>query len=459
MKRVFGVLLLLLPAFVFAQEDGWKRPSTIQVQFAEKTADQPTRLLMIAQQGNSIAIHTTQGVNGELDGVPRVELLTKQGVFTWIQGSPRTVLQLLLPTSFESLEYMGRPQFTRADLEFNLQGIEKALQRRVMVGKAETIADRNCLVLLVLDRPDSMGSDYQKLWIDRETGLTLKQEDYYGGELSYRRTAEYLKFEIDLPTETSIAEGALLIQGPVGASILQRISQPRPLSEFKTDIAEVNASKKAPSQNWAGSFDSANPFLYAQTNYRELVAAKPATTSTNRRQNSQRANQLGNMQQMMQNGNAQVQVTRNADGTRSFNVVTESNGQRQEYQITRGANGQIQMTQPGSNDSAQTIASPTDPTKPKMFFVTKSDFVDPKSGKTMSIVQVHGAPAEGYFGPLPLGTKEIVSDSRLSNAGIYSVEAPFSVKVLVWRKGEVRLALAANGMTDEQMISTAAKLK
>lgn len=161
----------------------------------------------------------------------------------------------------------------------------------------------------------------------------------------------------------------------------------------------------------------------------------------------------------MQSGNTQVQMTRNSDGSRSFNVVTESNGQRQEFQVTRGENGQIQMTQPGGNPPEETITPASNPTKPKMFFVAKSDFVDPKSGNTMSLVQVHGAPAEGYLGPIPLGRKEKITDPRLPTAGMYTVDAPFALKILAWQKGEVRLALCGNGFTQEQMIATAAKLK
>ncbi len=454
--RVISALIAVFATASCFPQDGWKRPDNTQIRFLERIADLPEREITICQDPTSVAIKTRAGINGELEGVPRVELLNSLGIFTWIQGSPRTVLQLVVPTSLDSLDYMSRPQFSRADLEFNLQGIERALGKRVLVGKSETVAGRNCLAIFVLERPDSIGSDYQELWIDRETGLTLQQKDYYAGQLAYQRVAIDLKFELDLPSENRIDSDALVIRGPVGASILQKLSSPKSFSEFKTDIERINGSKSAPAQNWSGYLETANPFAYINTNYRELVAAKPAQSNNSRRNQGQRGNQLTDFRQLMQSGNTQMQVTRNPDGSRTVNLVTQSNGQTQEYQINQGQNGQIQMVQTGGSPATTTT---TRPNQPKTFYVAESEFVDPKTGQILVLLQVYGAPAEGYLGPLPLGTKEILKDQKLSNAGFYSVLSPFPLRILTWQKGEVRLALCSNGLKAEEMVLLASKLK
>lgn len=467
MRIVLAGLLAVLGGTCFSY-DGWKRPQVIEATITEKVGDLPERLLKVARTPQGFSITTTQGIFGELEGTSRIETISRAGIFTWLEGKPEVALQLLIPTSLNFLEYFETPRFSRADLEFDLKGIERALKKRVLVGKEEKIAGRECLVLMVLDRSDSMNRDYQKLWIDKETGMALKIQDYFRGNMTYQR--EFSAFDYGGDEEKIVLkpkEGATVIRGLVSGQSLIRVPVPRSVNDFKRDISNINSMDKKPEDGWAASLDVKEPFGYITSSFREFTM-RSFQQLIQQQQAQQQAQSRGNvlgsgisevpMQLFTEGGQATISVTTTDDGGRRYQVITESGTERREFVVARDSSGQIRFEQ--GPQGQRDVDSPNQPKdSDKNVFLVKSDFVDPKSGNTFTLLQVHGAEPEPHLGNISLGQPTPHQDSRLSQAKTYTVKSPFAINILVWRIGEMRYAIAATGLDFKQISDLAVQIK
>lgn len=453
-----GILLCLACAPGWAQT-GWKNPSELSAEIEETDAGNTVRTYRIAQSGSNLSIRTTQGVNGLLNGIPRIEAFTPNGVFTWLEGKEKYALQLPYPSQLNSVDFLNRPRFSRADLEFNVKGIEKALNKRVLVGKSEKIAGRDCLVLNIPDRADSLGTDYQKIWIDREIGLTMKIQDYFSGKLSYEREITKLEFALGINDRLAPQNDSIIIRGIVSVETLLRVPEPRPREELKVDIAKINANvQDAPP--WAKVVSPSSAFGYAQTNFRESQINRVTGSNSNNQGGAtggqnRRQNQLAEEGQMRQ-----VMMFQSGNG---------GDGQvfRVEIQGDIGG-GDIMMTT--ASGTVATLAGPPSPDKtasgagapaqlPKSTLTAKTDFVDPRTGETVTLIQAKNRLAEGAIGQLMLGQATKVEDPRISMAKSYSVTIPFKVNILVWQRGDVSNALASTRLSIQELTNLAATIK
>jgi hypothetical protein len=452
---------------ITAAQDGWKKPESLQVTAVERYADGRSREATIAAYDGKVAVKSTLGVNGALEGMPRIESYTSAGIHTWLESRPQYAMRLPIATDWGVFEFIARPRFSRADLEFNLKGIESALGKKVQVGKEEKVAGRDCLVLIVLDTPDSGGSDFQKLWIDRQTGLTMRLQDYFRGAQTYEREITSLYFGSDAPPlQMSPSESALVIKGAVSAETLLRLPAPRAHTDLRDDIAKVNASRQAPSSTWAQSINVGGGIGYAQTNYHEMflpATRRPAPQADPR----QRANQFADMAILQEFREAAVQreaTIRLSGGSGGqsgeYQIRAESGGQRREFVVQRNEDGSVVVTQGGSwMPAGSGGGASSEDSKDRTVFIAKSDFVDPKTGETLTLVQAHGTSALGQLGPLVLGQPTAINDPRLPEAHLFTVQSPWRLVVLTWRKADVRYALAGTALTEAQLKDIAAQIK
>lgn len=464
MKKLLIAPMLIVSLGISNAQDGWKRPDVITGTIVETYSGKSPRTVRIVKEGDNFAVYTTAPVNGELEGVPRVEVYSSKGIFTWLEGKPQYAMQILLPSSFEVFEYLETPRFSRADLEFNLKGIEKALQKRVLVRKPEKVAGRECMVFDILERPDSMDKDFQRIWIDRETGIALKLQDYFNGSLVYQR--EFTKFDYGtLPEGVLFAppDNGVIIKGVVSAQALLRVPETRNIKEFYSDISKVNEASKPPIEDWASSFDASLPHGYVQTLYREISAnaAQLAAQAQRqqqidqlrqRRENQLSRRQIGRALRSMGEGGgrAEVSVTVLPDGSRQVVIGTSESGERREITLQMDERGRV--IAPGTAAQQQEAQN-------KKVLVAKSDFVDPKTGEVLTFIQVHGSAAEPYLGPLSLGTGKLIAEQRISQAKSYSITEPFKLTVVTWQRGEIRYALASSNLSETQLIEIATKVK
>lgn len=464
MRKVVSLAALVCLAGMSAAQSGWKQITSIQGTVREQAAERPTRTLSMLQGQEGVRIETDKSIGGDLGGMKRIEVLSKSGIYTWLADQPQRALQLIMPTELDWNEFVARPRFSRADLEFNLKGIEKALNKRVLVGKAEKVAGRDCLVLNVLDRPDSLNSDYQRLWVDRETGITLKLQDYFGGKLTYER--EFLNISYNVNSSQSDfapSAKALVIRGPVAARTLLTIDQLKDVQQLKADIEGINAKAKSPAKPWAGVAAVSNPFGYAQTTYREI---SPLRVSNGQPQGGQtRGNQFGNRDIQFLGGEngPPVAVTAtfvpSTEARREVQIVVRADGQgeqgRREFFIVSDENGNLlTFGDPGQEAGGGSGSGAGGANQGPSLFA-KSDFVNPKTGDTMTLVQVRGLPAIGGLGPLAFNSSEEIKDSKLGGAKAHHCDVPFKLTAITWKRGAVHFALASTTLDVKQLVKFA----
>jgi hypothetical protein len=482
--KIYALALTIAAGCCAAAQDGWKNPRVISATVVERYAEQPERSVEVVQQEGALSYRTTAAINGELAGTPRIEVAGPSGVFTWIEGKPEVALQLFAPTSMDVFEYFERPRFSRADLEFNLQGIEKALGKKVLVGKTETIAERDCLTLRVLDRPDGGNSDYQKLWVDRETGITMKQQDFFAGKKTFEREVTKMDFSASADGFAfAPAAGAKVLRGLISPLALLKMGQLSGLSEFRSDIAKINEGAK-PQTAWASVFDADSQFAYCQTVAREIrnnpvnVVNNQQSSSSNNaasRNNQRRQNQFGQRQGRFVSGgqggqprSVQIVVMNEDFATvaldddhvaKAFTIEVDQNGNRRVTQVNSGATGAQGSQTSGASATGQGASSGAAATQAKSFPFAQSDFVHPETGDTLSLLQVSGRPIEASLGQLILGPPTKVEKQGLDSAKYYSVAQPIKLNVLTWKQGDVSYALVSTSLGSSALQELASKVK
>ncbi len=453
-----GILLCIVCLPAFAQQ-GWKNPSEITAMVKESESGGDAREYKVSQNGSDLAVRTTQGINGLLNGVPRIETITSKGVFTWLDGKEKYALQLPYPSQLNASDFLGRPKFSRADLEFNVKGIEKALNKRVLIGKSEKIAERDCLVLNIPDRPDSIASDFQKIWIDRETGLTMKIQDYFSGKLSYEREITSIEFGTAASTIFVPAKDTVVIRGIVSIETLLRVPEPRNREELKSDIAKIN-SKAPENQPWAKTLNPSSAFGYAQTNFRESQINRVSNGSSNN-QAGGNSGQNRRQNQLAEEGVArQVMIFRTGGGSGEDVFQIQVEGMPMGGDVTLTTFSGVQTAAGSTPDRSNSGAvSGTAANDPKSTLTAKTDFVDPRTGETVTLIQAKNRPAEAAIGPIMLGQPTKVEDQRISMAKSYAVTVPFKINILVWQRGDVSNAIASTRLSIEELRDLAATIK
>lgn len=450
MKHI-AVLVCVGMAAVAAAQGGWKYPDAIRATVREEAKDQPVRTMEILQSGDNARFLTSVPLDGELDGIPRVEVVGPKGVFTWLDGKPKYVLPLLLPSTFDAYDFLARPRFSRADLEFNLQGVEQALQKRVLVGPTESVAGRECLVLIVPDRPDSTKTDYQKLWVDRQTGLTMRLEDYTRGELVYRREISKIEFPEQVDASAfEPAPDAVRVIGLVAPSTLLFLPSLRTEQDLARDISRIQAQSSI--QDWYKSPSTPPGFHYAITRFRE---ARSYSVQWGRQNNRGRGNQFAQAQGQRQfviqdsSGNTRViQIQAGGSGNGNF-VIRMDAGQ---MVLQAGQGGGDPTTASGSSSGARSASGVT------IGQVIQTDWVDPETGHSVSLFQVNGRPIETALARLLLPEPKAIARQALAEAKLYDVQIPFACRVLTWKTGTIAYALVSTKMTEDEMTKFAEAL-
>jgi hypothetical protein len=434
-------------------QGGWKNPANVTATISEKFADAPARELTIFKKGDSFSFITSSEIDGMLGGTKRVEIAGPTGFYTWLPEKPDIVLRLWNPSSFDIFDYLAKPKFSRADLEVYLEGIEKALGKKVLVGKQEAIAERDCLQLTILDRPGS-SSDYQRLWIDRETGLAMKLLDVTNGKTDYEREIKSISFAVAPPEVLFMPkEGAKVLSGIVMPTTLVNAANLSNQAAFEKDISDVNQKS---GNAWAGASDDLLSFGYAGSNFRQIrrdtfragtAPVDPREEARNRRRQA-RGNQLAERARF---------ITRNSsEGQQTFEIriaAAEENPAGGMIFTTTGSvlpdSDVNSPTNGGRNANDTTVVYP----------MVQSDFVDPKTGATLTLLQIEKRDLKPWLAQLGLGEGEPVPNEGVGNAKFFTVDRPVKVNVLTWQAGQAHLALVSTNLAKEQLVDLAGKIR
>ena len=456
MKLTIAAAMSLLAASAAIAQGGWKNPQYVTATISEKFEQTQPRELTVTKKGDSFSYLTSNEIDGMLGGVQRMEVAGPNGFYTWIPSRPDLVLRLWNPTSPDVFDMLAKPKFSRADLEVYVEGIEKALGKKVLVGKSEKIAERDCLVLTILDQPGS-STDYQRLWIDRETGLAMKLVDVVRGNTEYEREVKSISFATPGP-EVLFApkEGAKVLSGIVLPTTLVNSANLASVGQLSTDIAAVNQKSGI---NWAGAVNELPGYGYAGSNFRQIRRDRfqvgqervdPREAERQRRR-QQRGNQIAERARF---------VSSNGGGEQTFEIriatmegmATTTGG---DVMITTalpptiGADGRIVEGRSGTGTDDKTTVYP----------MVQSDFVDAKTGDTVTLLQIDKRDLKPWLLQLGLDEGVAVAHDGVGNGRFHVAQGPMKLNVLTWQVGQARMALVATRLGKDELAEIASKIQ
>ena len=455
MKKLFMQAGIVLIAAQAVAQGGWKNPANITATISERFDESVARELTISKKGDAFSFLTTAEIDGMLGGTQRVEVAGPTGFYTWLPGNPDIVLRLWEPTSPDIFDYLSKPKFSRADLEVYLEGIEKALGKKVLVGKGETIAGRDCLQLTILDQPGS-STDFQRIWIDRETGLAIKLMDVVKGKTEYEREIKSISFSPP-PAELLFApkQDAKILSGIIMPTTLVNAANLASASAFQKDIAAVNQKSGNP---WAGTSEDLMNFGYAGSNFRQIrrdtfragtERVDPRQAERERRRQA-RGNQLAERRRFVSQNGAEVQT---------FEIrIAAAEPAAGDLVFTTASTG------PDVIVSGQSAGGPSGGTRnandtTTVYPMVQSDFVDAATGNTLTLLQIEKRDLKPWLAQLGLGEGEVVANESAGNARFYSAERPVKVNVLTWQSGQAHLALVSTNLSKQQLVDLAGKIR
>lgn len=456
MKRQMLIGLTLALATGAIAQNGWKNPAYVTAAISERFDQTAAREMTLRKKGEAFSYLTTNEIDGMLGGTERVEVAGPAGFYTWLPGRPDLVMRLWAPTSLDIFDFLAKPKFSRADLEVYLEGIEKALGKKVLVGKSEKIAGRDCLVLTILDQPGS-SNDYQRLWIDRETGIAMKLADVEKSVTVYSREITAISFEAPGPEvlfapkpEAKVLAGIILPTTLVNAA---NLSTP---AAFQRDIAAINQKSGNP---WAGATENVESFGYAGSNYRQIrnqtfqvgqERVDPREAERQRRR-EQRGNQIAERRRF---------VSQDGGGVQTFEIRIAS----AELATTTVQGGEVAflampptLSEQANGGTSSSGRSSTD--KSATYPMVQSDFVDAKTGATLTLLQIENRDLKPWLMQLGLGEGQVVPNEGVGNARFFSAAGPVKVNVLTWQVGKAHLALVATSLSKEQLVEIAGKIQ
>ncbi|MDQ2987080.1 MAG: hypothetical protein M3R13_10250 [Armatimonadota bacterium] len=454
-KQMLIGLTLALAAGAIAQ-NGWKNPAYVTATISERFDQTAPREMTLRKKGEAFSYLTTNEIDGMLGGTERVEVAGPAGFYTWIPGRPYLVMRLWTPTSHDIFDFLAKPKFSRADLEVYLEGIEKALGKKVLVGKSEKVAGRDCLVLTILDQPGS-SNDYQRLWIDRETGIAMKLADVEKSVTVYSREITAISFETPGPDVLFAPKpDALILAGIILPTTLVNAANLSTPATFQRDIAAINQKSGNP---WAGATSNLESFGYAGSSYRQIrnqtfqVGAErvdPREAERQRRR-EQRGNQIAERRRFVTQDGGAVQTFEIQIATSDMVLTTASYGEMAVVAVPPTLTEKVEGATPsaGRNPADKTATYP----------MVQSDFVDAKTGATLTLLQIENRDLKPWLMQLGLGEGQVVANEAAGNARFFSAAGPVKVNVLTWQVGKAHLALVSTSLSKEQLVEIAGKIQ
>jgi hypothetical protein len=251
-------------------------------------------------------------------------------------------------------------------------------------------------------------------------------------------------------------ENAKILSGIILPTTLVNAFNPNPASDFERDISVINKRSEKP---WAGFGTDFSSYGYTGTNYRQIrkdtfqvrqERVDPREEARRRRQ-QQRGNQIAQQRQFITADGGQLQT---------FEIRVAASDLSSTVQI---ADGNVVLTgiPPTVGGDIGTAASTTQAGAEKsvVYPMTQSDFVDPKTGATLTLLQIENRDLTPWLSRLALGEGVKVANQVAGNATYYTAEKPVKVGVLTWQLGQTRMALVSTSLDKDQLVEIAGTIK
>jgi hypothetical protein len=447
---------------------------------AERVFERQEQKFSISRQGEKTLLRTLRNVGGALAGEERAELRSPQGIYTWLVAQPGWTLQLLLPSS-EQVGFLEAPRFRLSDLRTNLPAVERALGGKITLGRRETFAGRPCQTLLVTN---ARTGRQQGIWLDIETGLILRHVDMVNGQKDYERWFTQFDPKASLPAATfQLPPDAKTIRGIPDAGILLHAAKRRS-EQYHNDMSQTRQKTALGGGHWIYRLPEISGFEYTHTVHRERVGslskealAKRASTNWNNNtvslnfsdfmlDNIPVLTELPVLGRLFVN-TSEVQGNLSGEGENMIvlGAQVQEGFRSASPNITFSARGRV-IDRIARTEPVSWIATPLrDPsTLPKLFqeerqagadAMVQSDFLDPKTGDTVSFLQLRHRGIASLFPGLELPNPTILNSKVRGRVQAYTLASPFPLNLITWQNEDGVYILASTRLTPKELLALA----
>lgn len=472
---LLGVLVIAAP-----QTAPPSSANAFTVSGAERIFERQEQQFTLMRQGENLLLRTNRNVHGALAGEERSELAVREGIFTWLAAQPAWTLQLLAPSS-EQMRYLDPPRFQISDLRNNRPAVERALGGKVTVGKREKFGKRDCITLLVTH---SQTGRQQGFWVDLETGLILRHVDMVNGLKDYERWFTQFTPQTSLPAENfQIPTGSQVIRGVPDAGILRHAAKPRDANAYREDVSQIRQKTVLGAGNWLYTLPDIPGFAYTHTVHQERVG------TFSKEQLARRASLYRNQGVFsaipylsdipvvgrFYTGGATQPAPWVFTGQEGGNAIALALG---DNVLTTAPNAPVQGIRVFTSDRLLTegtgsaislkFLSPTlDPATRKRLLEeekqmgadsrVQSDFLDPKTGDTLSFLQLRHRGIASLFPGLALPEPSVLTSKERGRVLVYALTQPFALNLISWQTGEGSYVLASTRLTPKELLALAEK--
>jgi hypothetical protein len=397
--------------------DGWRRTETVRATGFEQLKQGTPRPFTVLRSRDNYLYECTSGIDGALSGVLRTESGGPRGFFTWLSGEHSFVLQLPVSTAPELYE----TTFSLSDPS------RKGAQR---VGK-ETFAARTCSVF----RFSQPGALDQDLWVEDESGITIRQIDRVGGTPLYIRELDQIETGISVSQSALMPpHDAVVIRGPITPNVL-RCLQSGEAASLADDLAGLRSKSGIGNGNWILGLNSPQGYEYEEcSDFERGISQLPRDFA------SPLTKDIAEIQPVGQLPFGWSET--GSSNERTYSNLASRSGNRYEAapKMYEAPDGHLlTLAPPSKKASSQQVEG-------DLKAMVRLEYLNKTNGDTVVFFQMRNVPLVAAFPGYRLGNPRRLRSSAHSKMSGYIITSPSTVNVVEWRSGDSLYAIAATGL-------------
>lgn len=475
---LFAVYLSAGPVRAAQASEDWVRPASVRAVGIERFPGEGEFPLSIEASKGMLGFTTQRGLGDSLFGIRRREVSGPRGIYTWLPSWPGWCLEL----PGISTDYYGSlltpNRYPRSVVSGPLYEFQQALGKRIQPRPAEQVGGRDCLVFTIIDR--SLASTQQWLWIDRETGITLKRTDIAGRNEDYAYTFSRFMTGPALPaTDFGPPTGFRVIRGVVNPEILQHVNEAHTAADYATALQKAAAELKNSDGAWLHKVEIPKDCAYVQTVVRERKVVRPRRPLIGGQTGGPEVLPGGlppgwNVSgQISEDGKAigLSFLTPQGQGPRAIIGMPQGAGFSSSFTMTIGEENKPSLSLSYvtylASDGTLVIAPGTSASEAEErrqrlreeegggSTLVQSDFLDRATGDTVSYIQSRGRRPGLLLSGFVLTEPQERRSEKLGTIRVQTCQKPYALTVLSWKTAGADQTLVSTRMTVEQLLTLA----
>jgi len=415
-------------------------PDTVRASGFEQLKQGHPHPFTILRSKKRFLYECTRGIDGALSGVLRSEVNGPSGAYTWLSGSPAFVLKLPAPTAPNLFATIAPSRMNRSQASGSLASTRANQGENTLLLGRGTVASRSCSVVSFTD----LTPLEQKLWIDEDSGIVLRQVDRLDGIVIYRRQFDQIETGIGIPeTVFQLPVNTVVIRGVVSPEILVAANASPNPGSYEADLASIRSRSGLDAGSWILPVQPPQGFDYAESNEYERGAGKLFPDYANpltRQCPESEIKPFG----LVPSGWADGAWAPRGRGYGRSLLPLDSRG------ASRGVPPPVAYQAPDgkilSFGAARSNGAATKPIAGESEAIVRSEFLNRQTGDTIAFFQIRNVPMVVAFQGLRLSGPKALSTQVHPQMFGYTVSEPCAINILEWRVGPTDYVLAATGL-------------